>query len=223
MVDTKRWETGEPVDLYFFDLDKTLYGYDFRRRLPELSRLSGASQYRLAKLWWAAGREERAESGEWPTVDAYLDEFARITGGRRLSLDEWASARALAMTRIDGSVAALRRAAELGTVSLLSNNPAPLLAALPRLAPDLVEILGGNILVSFMLDARKPAATLFERAMAHYGSSPESTFLADDSFENVVGARAVGITAHRLDYVGDVPQTDELMAAVEAFASRERS
>jgi HAD superfamily hydrolase (TIGR01509 family) len=106
---------------------------------------------------------------------------------------------------------------------LLSNNPAPLLAALPQLAPDIVEILGENILVSFMLDSRKPSATLFERAMARYGASPESTFLADDSLENVLGARAVGITAHRLDYVGDVPQTAELMVAVEAFASRERS
>ena len=30
------------MDLYFFDLDKTLYTYDFRFRLPELARLSGA-------------------------------------------------------------------------------------------------------------------------------------------------------------------------------------
>jgi len=210
------------VDLYLFDLDKTLYAYDFRRRLPELARISGASQYRLAKLWWAAGREERAEAGEWPTVDGYLDEFARVTGGRRMSLEQWAAARALAMTRIEGSIGALRRAAQFGTVSLLSNNPAPLFAALPCLAPDVAEILGSNVLVSFLLEARKPSAVLFERAMAHYGASPENTFFTDDSLENIVGARAVGITAHRLDYVGDTPQTDELMIAVEAFASRTR-
>lgn len=211
-----------PVDIYFFDLDKTLYAYDFRYRLPELSRLSGASQYRMAKSWWAAGYESRAEAGEWPTVEAYLDEFADVTGGRRLSLDEWTSARAMAMSRIDGSVAALRRAAELGTVSLLSNNPAPLAAALPRLAPDISEILGPNVLVSYMLDSRKPSPQLFERALAHYGAEADDAFLADDSTANIVGARAVGITAHQLLYIEGVPQTGPLMDAVEAFAVRRR-
>lgn len=62
------------MDLYLFDLDKTLYAYDFRRRLPALAWLAGVSQY--------------------------------------------------------------RRAAELGTVSLLSNNPAATAAALPLIAPD---------------------------------------------------------------------------------------
>jgi hypothetical protein len=97
------------VDLYLFDFDKTLYAYDFRHRLPEFARLGGVSQYRLASSWWAAGYERRAESGEWPDAEEYLDEFARVTGARRFTLDEWADARRLAMTRIDGSVAALAR------------------------------------------------------------------------------------------------------------------
>jgi FMN phosphatase YigB (HAD superfamily) len=210
------------VDLYFFDLDKTLCTYDFRYRLPELARLTGASQYHLAKFWWAAGFERRAEAGEWPTSDEYLDMFARTTGGRRLALDEWADARALAMTRIDGSVDALRRAAELGTVSLLSNNPSALREALPRLAPEVVEILGDNILVSYMLGARKPSPELFERALAHYGVAASDAFLADDTFSNIAGARTVGITGHWLEYVDGMPQTDALHAAIEAFASRPR-
>lgn len=208
------------MDIYFFDLDKTLYAYDFRYRLPELSRLSGASQYRMAKSWWAAGCEARAEAGEWPTVDSYLDEFATVTGGRRLTLAEWASARALAMTRIDGSIAALRRAAELGTVSLLSNNPAPLAAALPLLAPDVAEILGPNILVSYMLNARKPGLEIFERALSHYGADADDAFLADDSTANVLGARVVGLTAHQLLYSRGIPQTQAMLDAVEAFAAR---
>jgi HAD superfamily hydrolase (TIGR01509 family) len=208
------------VDLYFFDLDKTLYAYDFRYRLPELSRVSGVSQYDLAKTWWAAGYEARAEAGEWPTVDEYLDEFASVTRGRRLTLAEWAHARSLAMTRIAGSIAALRRASELGRVSLLSNNPAPLAAALPALAPDVVEIVGPNILVSYMLRARKPTRDVYERALAHYGAAAHDAFLADDSAANVAGAREAGITAHQLVVIDGVPQTDDLMAAVEAFAVR---
>ncbi len=208
------------MDIYFFDLDKTLYAYDFRFRLPELSRLSGASQYRIAKSWWAAGLEARAEDGEWPTVDAYLNEFATVTGGKRLTLQQWASARALAMTRIDGSIAALRRAAELGAVSLLSNNPSPMAAALPLLAPDVAEILGPNVLISFMLKARKPDPEIFRLALAHYGAAPDDAFLADDSAANVLGARAAGLTAHQLLSPGAVPQTEALLRAIEDFAAR---
>jgi putative hydrolase of the HAD superfamily len=208
------------VDLYFFDLDKTLYAYDFRFRLPELSRLSGGSQYSLAKTWWAAGYEARAEAGEWPTADEYLDEFARVTGTRRLSLEEWASARRLAMTRIPGSIAALRRASELGTVSLLSNNPAATATALPLLAPDVVEILGENLLFSYQLGSRKPGEEIYRRALRHYGVAAENCFFADDSAANIAGARAVGITSHRLTSHGGTFDTDALLAAIETFAGR---
>lgn len=212
----------DPVDIYLFDLDRTLYAYNFRYRLPELARLSGVSQYRIASTWWAGGFESRAESGEWPTAEAYLDEFAAVTGGRRLSLEEWASSRALSMTRVDATVDALRRAAELGTVCLLSNNPSPLGEALPLLAPDVCEILGGNILVSYMLGMRKPDAAVYERALARFDARASDAFFVDDSLANVEGARAVGITALHLEYRGDTPETDPLLPAIEAFASRDR-
>jgi glucose-1-phosphatase len=208
------------VDLYFFDLDKTLYAYDFRYRLPELSRLSGGSQYALASTWWAAGYEARAEAGEWPTSDAYLDEFARVTGTRRLSLDEWASARRLAMSPIPGSIAALRHAASLGTVSLLSNNPAATAAALPLLAPDVAAIMGENLLFSYQLGARKPGEEIYRRALAHYGVAAADCFFADDSAANVAGASAVGITSHRLTSNDGVFDTDALAAAIQIFAGR---
>ena len=210
------------MNLYFFDLDKTLYAYDFRRRLPELARLSGVSQYRLARSWWADGYETRAEVGEWSTPDAYLDEFARVTGGRRLTLAQWAAVRRGAMTRIDASVAALSRAAELGTVALLSNNPPATAASLPVIAPDVAEIVGPNALFGCMLGARKPEAALYERALARFGASPADAFLLDDNAENVEGALAVGLTAVRLEWVGGVPQTDELIDTIEAFAGRAR-
>ena len=201
------------MDLYLFDFDKTLYAYDFRKRLPELARLGGVSQYRLASTWWAAGFERRAESGAWPTADAYLAEFARVTGAD-LTLEQWADARSLAMTRIDGSVAALRRAGTLGTVSLLSNNPSPFAAALPRIAPDVAEILGPNRLVSAELGARKPDAAVYRLAMERYGATPETTFFTDDSAENVAGAAALGIHAHQFT-------TPELLdAAITTFTER---
>jgi putative hydrolase of the HAD superfamily len=201
------------VDLYLFDFDKTLYAYDFRKRLPELARVGGVSQYHLASTWWAAGYERRAESGEWPTADEYLAEFARVTGAS-LTLDEWANARRLAMTRIDGSVAAVRRAASLGTASLLSNNPSVFQAALPIIAPDVVEALGDNVLVSAGLGVRKPDPRIFQLAMERYGADPEHTFFVDDSAENVEGAAEIGIYTHLFT-------TPELLdAAITSFSQR---
>jgi len=207
------------VDLYFFDFDKTLYAYDFRMRLPTLSLVTGASQYHLAKTWWAGGFEVRAEAGEWPTSIEYLAEFERVTGSR-LTLENWQEARALASTVIPASVEALRRASTLGIVSLLSNNPSPFAESLPVLAPDVIAIVGGNRLVSCQLGIRKPDARIFDLALARYGARAEDTFFVDDSASNVEGARARGIHTHQLAYMKGVPQTDALDEAITRFANR---
>jgi FMN phosphatase YigB (HAD superfamily) len=207
------------VDLYFFDFDKTLYAYDFHLRLPALSLVTGASQYHLAKTWWAGGYEVRAEAGEWPTSTEYLAEFERVTGSH-LTLENWQEARALASTAIPASVDALRRASALGTVSLLSNNPSPFAESLTLLAPDVTAIVGENRLVSCQLGIRKPDARIFELALLRFGARAEDTFFVDDSAGNIEGARAVGIHVHQLAYVDGVPQTDALDAAITRFANR---
>jgi HAD superfamily hydrolase (TIGR01509 family) len=206
----------DTVDLYLFDFDKTLYAYDSQKRLPAQSRLSGVSQYHLAKTWWAAGYEVRAELGEWATSAEYLDEFAEITGAR-LSLDQWCEARHEASTPNVGVVAALRRASALGTVSLFSNNPPPFVVTLPRMAPDVAEILGPNVLVSCQIGIRKPDPEAFHRALAHYGVGAEDAYFVDDSAANVAGAASIGITTFHYRSADDVPA---LNAGIEAFARR---
>lgn len=203
------------MDLYLFDFDKTLYDYNFMKRLPALARAGGVSQYRLASSWWAAGFETRAESGEWPTAELYLAEFCRITGAE-ITFEEWVAARSEAMTRNEGTVAALRRATGLGIVSLLSNNPSIFAQALPYLAPDVCELVGENRLISCQLGVRKPDAKAYERALAHYGVAAADTFFADDNRENVEGALAVGIHAHHYT------DTASLDAAMAAFTNRQR-
>ncbi|NEM90466.1 HAD-IA family hydrolase [Galbitalea soli] len=207
------------MDLYLFDFDKTLYAYDSRKRLPAQSRLSGVSQYHLAKSWWVPGYEVRAELGEWPSAQEYLDEFARVTGAR-LTLDQWCEARHAASTPNPGVVAALRRASTLGTVGLFSNNPPTFSATLSRMAPDVAAILGPNVLVSWQLGIRKPDPAAFLAAVAHYGGTPERTFFVDDSAANVAGARSAGLTAFQYRGADDLPALD---AAIDEFAARGRA
>jgi HAD superfamily hydrolase (TIGR01509 family) len=204
------------VDLYLFDFDKTLYAYDFRKRLPALSRMSGVSQYHLAKTWWAAGWEVRAELGEFPTAEDYLDRFAEVTGAR-LTLDQWCEARHEASAPNAGVVDALRKAATLGEVSLFSNNPPPFPATLSHMAPDVAAILGPNVLVSCQIGIRKPDPAAYRAALEHYGAAASDAFFVDDSAANIAGAREVGITAFHYTSSRDVLSLD---AAIDAFAHR---
>lgn len=209
------------MDLYLFDFDETLYDYNFRIRLPALSLLTGVSQYRLAKDWWAAGCEKRAEAGEWPTSTEYFAEFERRTGAK-LTLEMWRETRMLASTPIAGSIEALRKASELGTVGILTNNPSPFAESFAIMAPDVAAIVGDNVLVSSDLGVRKPDPEIYRRALERFGAEAGNTFFTDDSAGNVAGAAAAGIHGYQIGWVKDVPRTDELMNAVLAFAGRKR-
>lgn len=201
------------MDLYLFDFDKTLYGYNFRNRLPALSRSTGVSQYDLASAWWAGGYEARAEAGEWPDAERYLQKFAEVTGAE-LTLHEWQDARISAMTRIDSSVESLRRCASLGVVSLFSNNPSIFAESFARLAPEVAEILGPNVVVSCNLRARKPTPEAYARVLERYGAEPGNTFFADDNAANIRGALAAGIVGHHFT------TAQRLDEAIDAFAGR---
>lgn len=207
------------MDLYLFDFDETLYDYDFRVRLPALARLTGLSQYDLAKSWWAGGFERRAEAGEWPTSAEYLEQFERVTGAA-LTLEDWRQARMLASTPIPGAVEALRRAADLGTVAILTNNPSPFAESFSVLAPEVAGIVGDRVLVSSDLGMRKPDAAIYRLALARFGAAAQNAFFADDSAANVEGARAVGIRAHRIAWEDGVPRTEALGDAITSFAQR---
>lgn len=204
--------------LFLFDFDKTLYAYDFRKRLPRLAELTGVSQYALAKRWWEAGHEAAAEAGEYLSSDEYLAAFNEVTGGR-LTADGWREARRAAMTPIPESIAALRRAAEIGTVSLLSNNPIIFRDSLHQLAPEVAGVLGENDLVSAVLGARKPEARIYTRALSRFGIAAEDTLFIDDSGANVRGAEAVGITGFQLLEVDGGYSAGALLDAIESFAT----
>ncbi|MFF1877730.1 HAD family hydrolase [Leifsonia sp. NPDC058230] len=211
------------MDVYFFDCDKTLYDYDFHKRLPLLAELSGVSQYRLASTWWAGGFERAAEIGEYATSDEYLRAFAEVTGAK-LTIEQWQRARKAAMTPILGSIAALHEAAGLGTVSLLSNNPIPFKDSLPVLTPEIIDVLQGNDLVSAVLGARKPERRIYTRALGRFGVDASDAILFDDSAANVEGARAAGMHAHQLTQNEDGSfDTEGLVGAMHAFAERDRS
>src|SRR5690606_23538989 len=125
----------------------------------------------------------------------YLAAFEAAIG---MPVDEqqWVRIRGDAMTVWHDSLSAVRRAAEFGQVTLLTNNGALASRHLRTLAPELVDVFGDHLFTSSDYGARKPDPVVFERVLERYGAKAENTFFADDLPENVAGAAGVGITAH---------------------------
>jgi HAD superfamily hydrolase (TIGR01509 family) len=198
--------------LFIFDMDDVLYDYDWRARMRGMTRMTGLSLAELRERWWTPEGEIAAEAGGFADGTAYLAALETALG-TPVDEAEWVRARAGAMTPRPGCLAAVRRAAELGTVTLLTNNGALTQRHLPTLAPELVDIFGEHLLTSSHYGARKPDPVVFERVLAAYGTPASDAFFADDMPENVEGAASVGIAAH----LYSTPPA--MLAAIERFAA----
>lgn len=197
--------------LFIFDMDNVLYEYDWRRRMAGMTELTGLSLPELRKRWWHEHGEWAAEAGGFATPEEYLAALEAAIG---MPIDEadWVRVRGAAMTPWPDSLAAARRASELGRVTLLTNNGVLAGKHLATLAPELVDLFGEHLYTSSYYGARKPDPEVFRRVLAAYDTPASEAFFADDLAENVEGARSVGITAYHFGTAAG------LTAAIEDFA-----
>jgi FMN phosphatase YigB (HAD superfamily) len=197
--------------LFIFDMDDVLYDYDWRVRMAGMTELTGLSLEELRERWWHDRGEWAAEAGEYATAEEYLSAFVDAVG---MPIDEaeWVRVRGNAMTAWPESLSAVRRASELGQITLLTNNGPLVHKHLATLAPELVELFGDHLFTSSSYGARKPDPVVFQRVLDAYGVRPEDAFFADDLRVNVEGAESLGITAYHFG------TSDGLLAAIEEFA-----
>jgi putative hydrolase of the HAD superfamily len=198
--------------LFVFDMDDVLYRYDWRVRMGLLEELTGHGLVELRRRWWHDEGEWRAEAGGYATADEYHGAFETAMG-MRVPVEEWLRIRRAAMTPWPDSIAAVKRAAELGEVALLTNNGPLVETHLARLAPEIAALFGPELHTSSFYGARKPDPEVFRALLRAYGREPSDVFFVDDLAENVAGAESVGITAHRFS------DAASLVAAIEAFAA----
>lgn len=198
--------------LFIFDMDDVLYDYDWRLRMSAMTEITGLPLDELRRRWWHNDGEWAAEAGGFASAADYLSAFEKAIG---MPVDEtqFVEARAGAMTVWPESLAAVRRASELGTITLLTNNGPLVSKHLRAIAPELVELFGDHLFTSSDYGARKPDPVVFERVLAAYGTKPENAFFADDMRVNVEGAAGLGITTYHFG----TPQG--LHAAIEEFAA----
>jgi glucose-1-phosphatase len=203
--------------LFVFDMDDVLYDYDWRIRMTGLTELTGHDFAELRRRWWHDEGEWAAEAGHWPDGASYLKDWVAAIGVD-LTPAAWLANRGSAMTPRPESLAAVKRASELGRVTLLTNNGPLVGENLATLAPELVPLFGvEHLRASSHYGARKPDPRVFEGVLRAYDEPAEHVFFADDMPVNVEGARSVGITAHLYR------DPASLMAAVEEFATSHSS
>jgi len=199
--------------LFIFDMDDVLYDYDWRTRMAGMTELTGLSLADMRRLWWHDEGEWAAEAGVFTTAEAYLDAFQTAIG-MPVDESEWVRVRGAAMTARPDSIAAVLRAAELGDVTLLTNNGALSAKHIRTLAPELVPVFGDHLYTSSDYGARKPDPVVFERVLERYGRQADEAFFVDDMAVNVAGAASIGITAHLYR------SPAAMLAAIEDFGAR---
>ena len=199
--------------LFIFDMDDVLYDYDWRTRMAGMTSMTGLSLDELRRRWWHDEGEWAAEAGAYRTGEEYLAAVESALG-MPIDEDEWVRVRAAAMTVRPDALEGVRRAAELGQVTLLTNNGALAHKHLRTLAPELVELFGEeHLFTSSHYGARKPNPAVFQSVLDAYGVAAEDAFFADDMRINVEGARSIGITAYHYG------QAAGMLAAIESFAA----
>lgn len=199
--------------LFVFDMDDVLYDYDWPARMQSLTEITCHDLHELRRRWWISGMEWEAEAGDPSDPEVYLSRVTDVIGAT-VSRDDWVRIRAEATRARPAALEAVRRAAELGQVALLTNNGILIHHHLHEVAPELVPIMGREHMhASAAFGARKPDPVVYERIIAHYGATAANTFFTDDRTENIEGAESIGITGHL--YIDEA----SLLAAIEAFAA----
>ena len=197
--------------LFVFDMDDVLYDYDWSKRMQGLTALTGHDLGELRRRWWNADGEWAAEAGAYRDADAYHAAWVKAIGVE-VSVDDCVANRRSGMTPWPDSIAAVERAAELGDVSLLTNNGPLVEKHLAAIAPEIAPLFGDHLRTSSYYGARKPNRVVFQRLLDEYDADPADVFFTDDLIENVRGAESVGITGHLFT----TPAA--LLDAVESFA-----
>lgn len=199
--------------LFVFDMDDVLYDYDWRVRMSGLHELTGHDFAELRRRWWHEDGEWAAEAGRWTDGASYHAAWCEAIGVD-ISVDVWLANRGSAMTPRPEALAAVARAAQVGRVTLLTNNNALVGENLATLAPELVPLFGvEHLRASSSYGARKPDPQVFLNVLREYDEPADHAFFADDLRVNVEGAQSVGITGHVYR------DPEGLLAAIEDFAA----
>jgi len=178
--------------LYIFDMDGVLVHFYPKHRLQKLAELSGLTEDYIHKTIFASEFENQAEAGKHANGQAYLNAFNKKLGSS-FSIDEWNSARALAMEENHTVLDLVEKISRTHNIAMLTNNGPLLIEYLSVLAPRAAEIFANSAHATCQFQARKPDIVVYQNIAAHYAHKVSDCLMIDDKPENIAGALKAGM------------------------------
>ena len=196
------------IEALLFDLGKVLIDFNFDTGVQALHACCSISRDEFHRVLFDKIWIRRYERGEISTTQfhAYLREMAHLQMELPDFCQTWSSVFLPELMVSEDLLATLKRRYPLILVSNTNEAHIDFIRAKYR-------ILGyfDRHILSYQVGSLKPEVKIFECAISASGYPPESLFFTDDREENILGARRLGIEAHR--FVSESLLIEALQAA----------
>lgn len=175
-----------------FDLGNVLVHFSHERACEQMAALCGLSAERVRTVLFEGGLEWEYERGAISTAELH-ERFQRETGCR-VDARELISAGCDIFWENPSMEPVIDQLKHDGQRLVLVSNTNPAHIAFVDERFPILRRFDRRVL-SFEVGACKPAAEMFEAAVAAAGCAPEECFFTDDVLEHVEAARALGLDA----------------------------
>ncbi len=181
------------ITWFIFDLGNTVIKLAYERVMENICRRSTISRDDLVDLLESPGGFRDLERGSVSFEQFY--DFLCDKAGYRGSLQDlqetWSDFFDGPLPGIEDLLARIRQKYR---VAFLSNSNTVHAEVIPRKFASLFE-KDDRLIFSHRFQCAKPDPEMFQRALEIIGALPNQAVFIDDLLENVLGARAVGMTA----------------------------
>ena len=181
------------VTWFIFDLGNTVIKLAYERVMENICNRSTLTRDELVDLFEEPGGYRDLERGA--VKFAEFHEFLRDKGGYRGALEElretWSDFFDGLFPGIEDLIARLRQRYR---IAFLSNSNEVHAEVIPKKFSTVFEP-DDRLIFSHRFHCAKPDPELFRRALEVIGALPQQAVFVDDLLENVLAARATGMTA----------------------------
>ena len=182
-----------PISVVLFDLGGVVCPFDPAPRLTRLAALSNMSEREVQRRIFESGLTADFDRGRYTSTEWH--EIVCNELGINVTPDEFEDLM-LSILTTDLEVLALVDQVRAHTrVAMLTDNPPLLFEAIPHRFPELLGRFD-PMLFSFQLEALKPSAEAFERALARLDAPANKVLFIDDTAVNTEAAAALGMQTH---------------------------